>query len=161
MKSHLTLSEGPKDGLEHTPEQLEEMDKIRGAIRRCNKARFDREHEEDLEGFKARAVAKYNAWAAKNPEKVVLYHHNSKQRAIYPERFFCAECNLALGDANALTRHEQSAVHERQVAINTGAAVPPTQPGTRATRKSIKKANNLKKYFCKICLLLVVVPQPL
>jgi hypothetical protein len=163
--SHLPLSEGVGDELNLTPQQLEAMEKIckakiRQSINKCNKARFDREREEDLEGYLSRAREQSKRWAHNNPEKIVAIRKKTRSKVKKEKRHNCDDCQMRFDSPGALAKHLKTAAHARQLAAIDGVHSL-IQAGTLASRRCADKAREAKKNHCLVCGLSLASPAAL
>jgi hypothetical protein len=163
--SHLPLSEGVGDEINLTPQQLEAMEeirkaKIRQSISKCNRARYDREREEDLEGFLSRARSMSKRWADNNPEKVVAIRKKTRSKVKQEKRHHCDDCQIPFDSPGALAKHLKTAAHARQLAVIEGVDSP-IKAGTLAARRCVDKAKKAKKFHCSVCDLSLASPAAL
>lgn len=150
--THLPLTEGVGDILKLTPDQLAFIEVLRKRkVAHSSKAAYEREREQDLEGFLARKRTEKSAWAAQNAEKVAQQHAKTVAKIKSEKRFHCDICSRSLASSNALDKHLGTEEHKENLRISRGGSRRLPSQNALRSRDSVSKTLAARRFVCSVC----------
>jgi hypothetical protein len=144
----------PRKSLTKTPRGTS-TERING--RKQEKEAYEREREQDIEGFWIESAM----YIAKLPRKPATKDSDVVRKIKAGRRFHCSPCNRSLASSRALKKHNDSDAHKAQLAIANGAtAGKPTKHVLRC-RNFNANARAEKRVYCDVCDLAFTGPAKL
>lgn len=151
--SHLPLSESLRLGLDLTPEQLEDVERVRRAraLEVANRASVKfraKRRAVDPEGFKAHTRESKRAWSQANAARLAARSAQNRENTLALETWYCHDCNRPFQSLVALASHLGTQAHRDNVAGIPKAPLSAKAVANKVRRDAIKATS---RYVCTIC----------